>query len=96
MKGRSEFLWLRLRLDSALEISLIDRGEEIYAFADYWPKAPQTIIINQDIEMADITIMKNVVATDLIKEQNCKTYHSNSYGGKNIADCVSMTRLIIL
>ena len=84
MAGRREFLWLRLHLRSALEVSFIERGDEIYVFADYWPKPPPTIIINEDIEMADISIMKNVLATDLTKEQNCISYHSKSYGGTNI------------
>ena len=90
MEGRREFLWLRLHLRSALEVSFIERGDEIYVFADYWPKPPPTIIINEDIEMADISIMKNVLATDLTKEQNCISYHSKSYGGTNISNYKSI------
>ena len=81
MKGRKGFLWIRMFLDSYVEVSIIEKGEEIYAFAEYWPKTPQTISINEDIEMADITIMKNVISTDLTEEQNCKTYSTQSYGG---------------
>ena len=80
MKGRKEFLWIRTKLSAAIEISLIERGDEIYVFSEYWPLTPQTININEDIEMADLTIMKNVVSTDLTKD-NCETYRTWSYGG---------------
>ena len=81
MKGRKEMLWIRTQLSAAIEISLIERGDEIYAFSEYWPMRPQTISINDDIEMADITISKKVVSTDLTKDHNYETYRTQSYGG---------------
>ena len=81
MKGRKEMLWIRTQLSAAIEISLIERGDEIYAFSEYWPMRPQTVSINEDIEMADITISKHVVSTDPSKDYNCETYHKQSYGG---------------
>ena len=81
MKGRKEMLWIRTQLSAAIEISLIERGDEIYTFSEYWPMRPQTISINEDIEMADITISKKVISTDLTDDHNCETYHTQSYGG---------------
>ena len=46
MKGRKEILWIRTQLSAAIEISLIQRGDEIYTFSEYWPMRPQTININ--------------------------------------------------
>ena len=82
MKRRKEFLWIRTQLNAAIDVSMMEQGDEIYAFSEYWPMTPQTISINEDIEMADITITKNVVSTDLTKDHNCEIYHTKSYGGK--------------
>ena len=84
MKGRKGFLWIRVRLNAAVEVSIIEPGEEIYAFAEYWPAGPQTISINEDIEVADINIIKNVYSQEATEEHKCKKYSTPSYCGMKL------------
>ena len=81
MKGREHFIWIRMNHSSAIELSLMDPGEEIYAFADYWPTNPSTIEIKEDTEMVDISVVKHVTATDLKNKEKCRKYDKPSYGG---------------
>ena len=81
---KAEYIWLRMHFHSAIELSLLEPGEEIYAFSDYWPKNPATIEIKETTEMVDLSIAKNVLTTQLKTEnQNCKMYKQPRYVGKS-------------
>ena len=84
MKGLKEFIWMRLEMNSAIEMSFIEPGEHIYAFLDYWPKNPITIEITKDTEMADILLKKKVLSSNLKQEHNCQMYGQTSYEGNNL------------
>ena len=81
MKGREHYIWIRMNQKSSIELSLMEPGEEIYAFADYWPKNPATIEIKEDTEMVDISVTKHVIATDLENKEKCEKYNKPTYGG---------------
>ena len=70
-----------MHLNSAIELVLMEPGEEIYAFADYWPRNPATIEIKEDTEMVDISVTKHVIATDVENKDKCRKYNKPSYGG---------------
>ena len=71
-----------MNLNTSVELSIMEPGEEIYAYADYWPKNPVTVEIKQDTEMADISLKKNVISNNLEKDENsCMVYDQSSYGG---------------
>ena len=72
-----------MNLNTSVELSIMEPGEEIYAYSDYWPKNPVTVEIKQDTEMADISLKKNVISNNLEKDENsCRVYDQFSYGGK--------------
>ena len=75
----SEILWLRFQENSEVDLMILDPGDEIYAYAGFWPTIPETIHVSKDANAIDIKLMRRYTVKS---HTGCNSNRSYSYAGK--------------